>query len=94
MLADDFRPVRTRAMARIEPLPDERIGWLARFTKWAVARRIRKPPTQAWNLLAHHKGVLAANVAYMAVLDRWRRLPRRLKRLVHLRVAMRVGCPS
>jgi len=45
------------------------------------------------NLLAHNKKVLYANVSYMAMLSQWRRLPPRLKRLVHLRVAMRVGCP-
>ena len=81
-------------MSRIDPVPDERVGWPVRLLKWIVSRRTRMEPSRAWNLLAHHKGVLAANVAYMAVLDRWRRLPRRLKRLVHLRVAMRVGCPS
>jgi hypothetical protein len=50
--------------------------------------------SEAWTLLAHHKGVLGAVLLYMGILDRWRRLPLRLKRLIHLRVAMRVGCPA
>ncbi len=82
-------------MARIDPIPDEKAGWLVRFVKWAVGRRLgRDRVPDAYNLLAHHKKLLVANIAYMGILDRWDRLPRRLKRLVHLRVAMRVGCPA
>jgi hypothetical protein len=80
---------------RIEPLPDRRAGWLARLIKWAVRRRLRmERASSAYNFLAHNKRVLVSTVLYMATLDRWNRLPRRLKRLVHLRVAMRVGCPA
>jgi hypothetical protein len=82
-------------MARIDVVPDAKVGWLVRALKWVVDRRTRlNRPSQSLNFLAHHKQVLYANVAYMAMLDRWNRLPRRLKRLVHLRVAMRVGCPA
>jgi hypothetical protein len=82
-------------VARIDPIPDAKAGWLVRFVKWAVGRRLgRDRVTDAYNLLAHHKKVLVANTAYMGILDRWDRLPVRLKRLVHLRVAMRVGCPA
>lgn len=80
---------------RIEPLPDAKAGWLARFMKWAVRRRLKiERPSRAYNVLAHNKRVLASVVLYMGMLDQWNQLPRRLKRLVHLRVAMRVGCPS
>ncbi len=80
---------------RIEPLSDARAGWLARLVKWAARRRLRMDrSSKAYNVLAHNKRVLASTVLYMGVLDRWNRLPRRLKRLVHLRVAMRVGCPA
>ena len=82
-------------MTRIAPIPDEKAGWFVRFVKWAVRRRLgMERSTQAYNILAHNKKVMAANMAYMAVLERWNRLPMRLKRLVHLRVAMRVGCPA
>ena len=80
---------------RIDPLPDEKAGWFPRFIKWVVRRRLgMERSSRAYNLLAHHKRVFASVVFYMGILDRWNRLPRRLKRLVHLRVAMRVGCPS
>ena len=82
-------------MARIDFVPDARLPWWVRLLKRAMARRLRlNQDSQSLNFLAHHRKVLVANVAYMATLDRWRRLPRRLKRLVHLRVAMRVGCPA
>lgn len=80
---------------RIEPLPDRKVGWLTRLLKWAVRRRLRmERSSSAYNLLAYNKRVLASTVFYMGILDRWNQLPRRLKRLVHLRVAMRVGCPA
>ncbi|MGI9589999.1 MAG: hypothetical protein ACR2P8_01420 [Myxococcota bacterium] len=80
---------------RIEPLSDAEAGWSVRLLKWVVRRRLRmERSSSAYNLLARHKRVLASTVGYMAILDRWNRLPRRLKRLVHLRVAMRVGCPA
>ena len=80
---------------RIEPLSDREAGWFVRFLKWAVRRRLRtERVSSAYNFLAHNKRVLASTIAYMGLLDRWNRLPRRLKRLVHLRVAMRVGCPA
>ena len=80
---------------RIEPLSDREAGWFVRLFKWAARRRLgtERVPS-AYNFLAHNKRVLASVIAYMALLDRWNRLPRRLKRLVHLRVAMRVGCPA
>ncbi len=81
-------------MARIDPVPIEKAGWFVRCVRWAVSRRTGMEASEAWTLLAHHKGVLGAVLLYMGILDRWRRLPLRLKRLIHLRVAMRVGCPA
>ena len=82
-------------MPRIDLIPDAEVGWWVRGLKWLARRRMRtERASSAWNLLAHNKKVLAATTAYMATLDRWNRLPMRLKRLVHLRVAMRVGCPA
>lgn len=81
-------------MARIDPVPVEQAGWFVRIVRWAVSRRTGMEASESWTLLAHHKGVLGASLLYMAMLDRWRRLPLRLKRLIHLRVAMRVGCPA
>jgi len=82
-------------MARISLIPDEKTPWWVRLLKWGMHRRLRlNQPSQSLNFLAHNKRVLFANMAYMGTLDRWNRLPIRLKRLVHLRVAMRVGCPA
>ena len=84
-------------MARIEPVPTEKASWLTRLLLRAARRETRKrlgEPIEGYSLVAHHGGVLAGNMFYMASLDRWRRVPRRLKRLVHLRVSMRVGCPA
>ena len=82
-------------MARITPVPDARLGWLVLRLKRFVRRKLRlDQDSESFNYLAHHRGVLWSQTLYMAGLDRWNRLPVRLKRLVHLRVAMRVGCPA
>ena len=82
-------------MARIRYLEDSELTWWMRLLKRISARKAGlEEPSKALNILAHHKGVLAASMSYMAVLSTWKRLPLRLKRLVHTRVAMRVGCPA
>jgi len=82
-------------MSRIVPVPDAELRWWVRGLKWLMARRLRlNQDSKALNFLSHPRKVLLANVAYMATLERWNRLPTRLKRLVHLRVAIRVGCPA
>jgi hypothetical protein len=82
-------------MARIDFVPDAELSWWVRLLKRVVARRLRlNQDSKSFNFLAHNQKVLFANSAYMATLDRWKRLPTRLKRLVHLRVAMKVGCPA
>ena len=79
---------------RLTPVPDAELGWFIRLLRWVSDRKMRlNQSSKALNFLAHNKKVLYANVSYMAMLSQWRRLPPRLKRLVHLRVAMRVGCP-
>ncbi len=82
-------------MTRIDLVPDAELSWWVRVLKWIMARRLRlNQDSNSLNFLSHNRKVLFATMAYMATLDRWDRLPRRLKRLVHLRVAMRVGCPA
>lgn len=69
----------------------DRPGWLQRLVSWVMRRRHgRVPDTLA--LLGHHPRILAAFTAYGAFFDSSKELPARLKRLAHLRVAMR--CPS
>lgn len=84
-------------MARIEPLAREKMGFASRMLLRLGSRAMKKRVGQesdAMAFLAHQPQVLYAAAAYMAFQDRWKRLPRRTRRLVHLRVAMRVGCPS
>ena len=81
--------------ARIDFIPDAEAGVFVRLIKWLIQKRTRlNQKGESWNLMAHHKGVMYANLGYMAMLDNWKKVPRRLKRLIHLRVAMRVGCPA
>ncbi len=71
----------------------DRPGWLLRGVSWLMRRRYGKVP-DSLALLGHHPRILAAFTAYGAFFDTSKELPARLKRLAHLRVAMRVGCPS
>lgn len=78
-------------MARMRGV--ERPGWLLRGVSWVLRRRQGRVP-DSLPLLGHHPRMLAAFVAYGAFFDSSKELSARLKRLAHLRVAMRVGCPS
>ncbi|MCP5059077.1 MAG: hypothetical protein GY937_20425 [bacterium] len=80
-------------MARIRLLSIREAGWFARFFNYLSRRRMGKASSAA-QLLGHHKRVFFSWAIFMAGVDRWNELPTRLKRLVHLRVAMRVGCPA
>ena len=80
-------------MSRIRILSERGAGWLARTISFVSRRRFGNA-SSAPRLIGHHKGVLFAWAIFMGLLDRWNKLPRRIKRLVHLRVAMRVGCPA
>jgi alkylhydroperoxidase family enzyme len=71
----------------------ERPGWLLRLVSFVMRRRQGKVP-DSLALLGHHPRILAASTAYGAFFDSSKELSARLKRLAHLRVAMRVGCPS
>ena len=80
-------------MTRIRLLSERESGWLARAISFVARRRLGKA-SSAPRLLGYHKKVLFAWAMFMGSLDRWNELPGRIKRLVHLRVAMRVGCPA
>lgn len=71
----------------------ERPGWLLRLVSWELRRRQGRVP-ESLSLVGHHPRILAAFTAYGAFFDSSKELSARLKRLVHLRIAMRVGCPS
>ena len=77
-------------MARIEPVAKP--GWLVRVAAWMMRRRTGMVPKTLY-LQGHHPRILASFLAYMGLLEGTHQLPKSLKRLVHVRVAMRVGCP-
>ena len=80
-------------MARIPLLSLREAGWLARVFNFASRRRMGRA-SSAPQLLGHHKKVFFSWAMFMGGVERWKELPKRMKRLVHLRVAMRVGCPA
>ena len=82
-------------MPRIEELPMSRASWFTRFVDWMMRRqRGRDDLPTAASIYGYNPAVLASFVGFGAGYLRWKSLPARLKRLVHLRTAMRVGCPA
>ncbi len=82
-------------MSRIRFLPMSEAGWFTRVADWLLRRQNPgEAEHSAAAIYGHHPAVLASFVAFGAGYTRWRSLPPDLKRLVHLRASMRVGCPS
>ncbi len=69
-------------------------GWFTRFVDWAMRRQSGGRTPTAAAIYGHNPAVLGSFAGYGLGFMRWKSLPARLKRLVHLRTAMRVGCPS
>ncbi len=81
-------------MSRIPMLSIKDAGWFTRFVDWAMRRQQQgRTPTPA-AIYGYNPPVLFSLLGFGLGYMRWRSLPARLKRLVHLRTAMRVGCPS
>ena len=81
-------------MSRMAWLEMRQAGWFARLVDWALRRRQGTSGPTAAGIYGHHPWVLFSFTMFGAGYMRWKSLPARLKRLVHLRTAMRVGCPS
>ena len=81
-------------MPRIRALPMSEAGWFTRFVDRMLKRRIPSDAPSAAAYYGHNPAVLASFTAFGAGYLKWKALPARLKRLVHLRTAMRVGCPA
>ena len=81
-------------MSRIRPLSMAEAGWFTRLCNWALKRRLNGEESPAPAILGHNPAVLGSFMGFGLGYMRWKSLPARLKRLVHLRTAMRVGCPS
>lgn len=78
---------------RIQPLSKQEARWFTRFCAWAMKRQSGQESPAPF-VLGHNQGVLGSFIGFGVGYLRWKSLPARLKRLVHLRTAMRVGCPS
>ena len=72
--------------------PPARPGWLARFAMSVSKRqfgRVLGPLT----VLAHHRGVLFANLAFETATQKAKHIPKPLKSLAQIETARLVGCP-
>lgn len=79
-------------MPRIS-LPMSEAGWFTRLIDRVLRKQNGGGPTAA-SVYGFNQPVLASFVAFGIGYQRWNAIPAKLKRLVHLRAAMRVGCPS
>ena len=68
-------------------------GILERIARRFLAKRGGKVP-HSIGILGHNPRILAAFLAYGAFFESSKELPERTRRLVHLRVSMRIGCPT
>ena len=66
-------------------------GWFGYVVYWQCKRLFGRVPSSV-RLLAHHRRVFAGAVRMEQALSAAKALPSRLKTLVELRVASRVGC--
>ena len=82
-------------MSRIRFLPMNEAGWFTRLADRLLRKQAPSHTTHsAAAIYGHHPAVLASVLGFGAGYKRWNSLPERLKRLVHLRAALRIGCPS
>lgn len=67
-------------------------GWFGHIVYWQCKRLFSRVPSSV-RLLAHHQRVFTGTMVMERALAGANTLPVRLKTLVELRVASRVGCP-
>ena len=80
-------------MARLSRLAMSEASWFTRLANRLLRTQSGREPTVA-SSYGHNPPVLFSFLVFGLGYMRWRSLPARLKRLVHLRTAMRVGCPA
>jgi hypothetical protein len=79
-------------MARLEGVPLQRTGWLARLAYWYARRWLGKVP-EPLTVAAHHSWILSAYTSYEFALGRARLVDARLKALAGIKAAALIGCP-
>ena len=85
---------RSSFRARMAMLEMRDAGWFTRLIDWAMRRQLGTDGPTPARIYGYSPWVLFSFTMFGAGYFRWKALPARLQRLVHLRVAMRVGCPS
>jgi hypothetical protein len=86
------------ATSLVAPLSDREAGWFMRFVYWLSRRKLRSlspdpPVPSSLRVMAHHPGVTLTYGSFETGLERWRRVPERLKVLASIRAATLIGCP-
>lgn len=79
-------------MSRIEGVPENKVGLLARFAYWYSRRRFGKV-AEPLAVAAHHGWIFQGYGAYEFALDRARLVDAKLKVLAEIKAATLVGCP-
>jgi hypothetical protein len=79
-------------MSRIAPLPDRKLGLLARFAAWWAKRKLGKVPGPL-RVVAHSSAVLRAAGGFEFAFESFEKVEPRLLSLAVLRTATLVGCP-
>lgn len=81
-------------MSRLPWLDMKDATLFTRLADWLMRRQQGGRTPTAAAIYGYSPPNLFSLVAFGVGYMRWRSIPARLKRLVHLRTAMRVGCPS
>ncbi len=79
-------------MPRITPLPDDRLGLLARIACWFSKRKLGKVPGPL-RVVAHSSTALKAMGGFELSFEKFAKVEPRLMSLAVLRTATLVGCP-
>ena len=79
-------------MARVDPVPPEKAGWLQKLAE-RQAKKKRGKDFEVFGIMGHHGLVLGAYGGFEMALERMRRLPGRLKSLASIKAATLIGCP-
>jgi AhpD family alkylhydroperoxidase len=80
------------ASPRIQPLREEQRSWFVRLVRWFARRRFGVIPAPL-TVYEHSSPFLFAAGSFELGFERAHALDRKLKGLVNLKVAARVGCP-
>ncbi len=79
-------------MARIEGVPEGRVGLLLRFAYWFARRRFGRVP-EPLTVVACHPWLSRGYGVFEFALERSRLVDERLKSLAEVKAATLIGCP-